>query len=425
MTPKLSVVLPAYNRAPWLGVALDSILAPGLDCEVVVVDNGSSDGTWDLLQRYAREDARVRAVRWEVNNGGEVYPSLLEMARGEYVTLFADDDEMLPGGLARKMALLDAHPEIGVVFSTVRIMNQEGADRGEMAWARIAEADVKGGWDAFGTLVLSNCVPMGAAMFRRALVPEGPDLLRTVAFQPSGDWQFWLDLARRTAFAYLREPTVRLRLHDGQVTQTHGVQNGGFVTGNLSILKYWMLEAQPPYIPSARAWEVHQLNLLSALRATHGEDEGAVQEGLRILQALRTEQDRRLEGSGEASGGQPEAFLFEPDWAGSAWVEVLLAYLEAFAPGDPVALVFVTDPAAGGLSQDQAQEAILQVVAATGRERFADVMLEEPAGLLGTLRTFPHIQWVPAEAGRVEGLTGALGQRLAVARQTLAGKERA
>ena len=419
MTPKLSVVLPAYNRAPWLAVALDSILAPGLDCEVVVLDNGSADGTWELLQGFARRDPRVRALRWEVNNGGEAYPSLLELARGEYVTLFADDDEMLPGGLARKIEVLDQHPEIGVVYSTVRIMNKEGQDQGELAWARIAEQDLLG-WDAFDTLILGNCVPMGAAMFRRALVPNGAELLRTVAFQPSGDWQFWLDLARRSSFAYLRQPTVRLRLHEGQVTVTHGVQGGGFITGNINILKYWMLEAEPPYLPGARAWEVHQLNLASALRATHGEDDGKLQAGLRDLQALRAKQDARLNGVAQ---GQPEAFLFEPDWAQAEWVEVLLAYLEAFAPGEPVALVLVSDPAAGR-STEQALEAVLEVVAATGRERFPDVILENPAELLGTLRNFQNLQWVPQGQGQVEGLVGAFGQRLAAARQRLAGKER-
>ena len=363
----------------------------------------------------------MRAERWERNNGGEVYPALLEMARGEYVTLFADDDEMLPGGLARKIELLDRHPEIGVVFSTVRIMNKDGQDQGELGWARIAETDLLGGWDAFGTLILSNCVPMGAAMFRRALVPAGADLLRTVAFQPSGDWQFWLDLARRSAFAYLRQPTVRLRLHEGQVTVTHGVQTGGFITGNLNILKYWMLEAEPPYIPSAQGWEVHRLNLASALKATHGDNELKIQEGLQELEALRTGQDSRLNGSAQV---QAEAFLFEPDWAGSEWVEVLLAYLEAFAPGEPVALVLLTEPAPAGTGNaERTQEAVLQVVAATGRERFPDVILEEPAQLLGALRAFQHLQWVPRGTGRVEGLVGAYGQRLAAARLKMAAKE--
>jgi hypothetical protein len=423
MTPRLSVVLPAYNRVQWLGTALDSVLAPGLDCELVVVDNGSSDGTWDLLQDYVRRDSRVRAVRWEENNGGEVYPCLLEMAKGEYVTLFADDDEMLPGGLARKMALLDAHPEVGMVFSPVRTMNSEGVDTGEMTWARIAEEDIIG-WDAFDTLILSNCVPMPAAMFRRALMPTG-DLLRIERFHPTGDWNFWLDLSRRSQLAYLREPTVRLRIHDHQATVTHGVKAGGFITGTFNILKYWMLEADPPYVPSARAWAIHQLNMTSYLQGTHGQDEAKVQEGMRKFQTLRTDQEALFSRRDGGEAAQPEAFLHEPDWAGSEWVEVLLSYLEAFGVEDPVALVLVMDPAhSGTIPPEKAQEAILQMVASTGREHFPDVILvERPAELLDAVRAYQHLQWVPLGAGRTEGLTGALGRRLAQARRNLASAE--
>jgi len=425
MTPRLSVVLPAYNRVQWLGTALDSVLAPGLDCELVVIDNGSSDGTWDLLQAYARKDDRVRAVRWEVNDGGEVYPCLLEMARGDYVTLFADDDEMLPGGLARKMAVLDAHPEVGMVFSPVRTMDRDGVDTGEMTWARIAEEDIIG-WDAFDTLILSNCVPMPAAMFRRSLMPNG-DLLRIERFHPTGDWNFWLDLSRRSKLAYLREATVRLRIHNQQATVVHGIQAGGFINGTFNILRHWMLEAEPPYVPSARAWEIHQLNMTSYLQGTHGRDEEKIKEGLRRLQTLRTEQEARFSAQDGGGGAESEAFLHEPDWAGSEWVEVLLSYLEAFGLEDPVALVLVMDPArSGAIPPERAQEAVLKLVAGTGRERFPDVILvDRPAELLETIRGYQHLQWVPPGKGRTEGLTGALGRRLAQARRNLAQPEEA
>jgi hypothetical protein len=416
------VVLPAYNRVRWLGTALDSVLEPGLDCELVVVDNGSSDGTWELLQEYAARDPRVRPIRWEVNDGGEVYPFLLEAALGEYVTLFADDDQMLPGGLARKIAVLDQHPEVGMVFSPVRTMDSDGVDTGEMAWARVAEQDVIG-WDAFDTLILSNCVPMPAAMFRRALQPTG-ELLRIERFHPTGDWNFWLNLARHSQLAYLREPTVRLRIHSQQATLTHGVRAGGFITGTFNILHYWMLEAEPPYVPSARAWEIHQLNMTQYLQGTHGQDPDKIIEGLRHLQTLRTEQDARFSRVDGASAVESEAFLFEPDWAGSEWVEVLLSYLEAFGLEDPVALVLVMDPGhSGAIPADRAQEAVLQMVASTKRERFPDVILvDQPGELLETIRGYQHLQWVPLGAGRTEGLTGPLGRRLAQARRNLAGK---
>jgi hypothetical protein len=89
-----------------------------------------------------------------------------------------------------------------------------------------------------------------------------------------------------------------------------------------------------------------------------------------------------------------------------------------------VALVLVMDPGhSGAIPADRAQEAVLQMVASTKRERFPDVILvDQPGELLETIRGYQHLQWVPLGAGRTEGLTGPLGRRLAQARRNLAGK---
>jgi len=420
MTPRLSVVIPTFNRRHWLGAAMDSVLAPGLDCELIVLDNGSTDGTWALLEDRARLDPRIRPVRWERNNAGAAYPALLEMARGEYVNFFADDDEMLPGGLARKIAVLDARPGIGVVFSTVRAFEREGQDLGEAAWTRLAETDLLDGQDLFQPLMLGNFVAMPAAMFRRALAPTGA-IMANPRFIPSSDWQFWLDLARRTRFAYLREPTVRLRMHPDQVTVTHGVQGGYFSEVNLRIWAYWMLEAVPPFIPSVQQWEMMVRNMAGALMASHGNDQAKVTAGLMRLLALRTEQEALLDRTAEVL---PEAFWFEPDWTGSGWVEILLSYLEAFAPGEPVALVLHLDPQRPGPSLAAAQDAVVDIALRSGREQIPDVILcEGPQDLLETFRRYPHIQFVQDRGLPGPPLEGPFGARFGLARRAMALKE--
>lgn len=118
------------------------------------------------------------------------------------------------------------------------------------------------------------------------------------------------------------------------------------------------------------------------------------------------------EGAVRAAPG--ESFLYEPDWSGPGWVEVLLSYLEAFAPGDPVALVLVLDPAGPGLAQ--AEGALLEILRATGRETFPDVvLLDDPADLPGILRSRPLATWVPPDPAS-EHFRGALGARFARAR---------
>ena len=424
MSPKLSVLIPTFNRAHWLGGAIDTVLTPGLDCELVVVDNGSTDGTWDLLQARARLDSRLRPVHWDQNRPAEAYPALLEMARGEYVNFFADDDEMLPGGLERKLAVLEANPETGLVFSSVRCMDVEGRDVGEGAWTVISSEDFTGRRDLFHSLILGNFVPMPAAMFRRSLAAGG-GIFRDPAFIPSQDWQFWLDLSRRTSAGYLREPTVRLRQHANQVTLISGVGDGLFIRVNLRVWRHWMLEVDPPYIPSPRDWGSMVRTLAAALAATHGQDREKILEGIGQLQALRDEQNVRLEAMADSGdSGTPEAFLLDADWAGEEWKAVLLGYLTAFAPGEPVALIVLIDPSRpGSPSCAQAQGEILEFVRSTDRERFPDVILAEPCDLLGTLRGYGHFQWVGGNQGSTARLEGSPGRRFSEAMRRARGTE--
>lgn len=110
------------------------------------------------------------------------------------------------------------------------------------------------------------------------------------------------------------------------------------------------------------------------------------------------------------------AFLFEPDWSSAHWRTVLLAYVRAFAPGEPVALVI---PLGAQPALQEAQRQIVEVVAASGQERFPDVvLLESGESLSETLRRFESIQWVWAAPGGAEALTGPAGARLQQALKT-------
>lgn len=423
MKPKLSVLMPTFNRVHWLREAIGSVLVSSLDLELVVLDNGSSDGTWALLRELADQDPRIRPVRWDVNDALQAYPSLLEMAMGEYVNFFADDDRMLPGGLERKVALLDRDPEVGMVFSAVRCMDGAGKDLGEGEWTVIAQEDFPGRADLFDSLIVSNCVPMPSAMFRRALSPTGV-ILRDPAFKPSHDWQFWLDLALRTRIAYLRQPTICLRLHEGQGTVTHGVRLGWFIEVDLRIWRHWMIEAESPYLPSAATWGAMMRTLAGALQATHGTRSEKVQEGLRRFLALRIDQDARLARDREdQEAPYPEAFLLEASVTPDAWRNLLLAYGRAFGAEDPVVLALLLDPSRKGtLGAEAAREVVEDVTRNAGGGPMPRVAVLEPDQVLGALRGYPHLQMVSLGPDSCAGLEGVKGGRLAGALRLRAGE---
>ncbi len=127
-SPRVSIGLPVYNGANFLSEALLTLLGQTFpDFELIVSDNGSDDGTADIVQAHARRDARIRYYRNAVNRGAAWnFNRLVELARGEYFMWAAHDDVWAPDFIARCVESLDAHPECVLCYSRTQVV---GVDR--------------------------------------------------------------------------------------------------------------------------------------------------------------------------------------------------------------------------------------------------------------------------------------------------------
>lgn len=98
--PRLSIIVPVYNTAPYLRPCIDSVLSQCFtDFELLLVDDGSSDGSGDVCDRYAQRDSRVRVFHKE-NGGVSSARNLgLDYAKGDWIYFVDSDDEIFPGGL--------------------------------------------------------------------------------------------------------------------------------------------------------------------------------------------------------------------------------------------------------------------------------------------------------------------------------------
>ena len=120
----VSVVIPTYNRATELPSAIESVLGQTYpSVEVIIVDDGSTDGTEALIQtrfprvRYLRQSNRGPAA---ARNAG------IKAASGPYIAFLDSDDRWMPQKLERQIGLLRERPEVGLVFSTVRFVSRRG-----------------------------------------------------------------------------------------------------------------------------------------------------------------------------------------------------------------------------------------------------------------------------------------------------------
>lgn len=131
--PLVSICMPAYNVASVVGEALKSVLAQSYPhIEVIVVDDGSSDGTFDVIRSSA--DGRVRLFRNEKNRGGyQTMNQAMALARGDFIAIYHSDDVYEPIIVENEVSYLQAHPDAGAVFCLDYYIDDDGKVFGGMS----------------------------------------------------------------------------------------------------------------------------------------------------------------------------------------------------------------------------------------------------------------------------------------------------
>lgn len=221
MRPTVSVVMPAYNAERHLRTCMDSVLAQTFrDFEFLILDDGSSDATRAIVESY--DDPRIRFLPMtHVGRNGVVCNTGLRLARGRYVARMDADDAWEPAKLARQVAFLDEHPEVGVVFTHVQVIDGEGRPLTDHPLPFNAEVPAA---EIGRRLLAGNFLCNPSAMLRKAVVDHlggYHPLLRTVA-----DWELWLRIAPHYGLHVIPEPLTRYRWHGANVSKTTTAEEG-------------------------------------------------------------------------------------------------------------------------------------------------------------------------------------------------------
>ena len=123
----VSVVTPIYNRARFIGKAIESVQRQTLpDWEYVIVDNGSTDNTRDVVREYAAKDPRVKLIEYNRNVIAESLNVGVKHASGKYIAQLDSDDEYLPHTLAKMTSALNSNPTWGLAISYYELMDEDG-----------------------------------------------------------------------------------------------------------------------------------------------------------------------------------------------------------------------------------------------------------------------------------------------------------
>ena len=129
MAPRVSICLPSLNTFPFLQARKESILSQALnDWELIIVDDGSTDGSWQFFEEWQQEDSRVKLFR---GPGQGLYPGwndAIRRANADLVYIATSDDTMAPNCLEQLADALSQHPEFGIAHCNLRTIDQDGND---------------------------------------------------------------------------------------------------------------------------------------------------------------------------------------------------------------------------------------------------------------------------------------------------------
>lgn len=128
MSPKVSVLMPNYNCEKYIAQAIESILDQSFtDFEFIIIDDGSTDKSWEIIEEYAKKDPRIVAMRNEKNIWVQNTRNLLfEKAKGGYYALFDSDDISHISRLDKQKLFLDANQDIALLWSNFDVIDSLG-----------------------------------------------------------------------------------------------------------------------------------------------------------------------------------------------------------------------------------------------------------------------------------------------------------
>jgi glycosyltransferase involved in cell wall biosynthesis len=207
----VSVIMPVHNGERFLAEALDSVLAQTFaDFVVIVLDDGSTDGTAQILSRYA--DRRLRVIRNTVRIGAAGARNRgLDLADTRYVAFFDSDDVAHPQRLEIQTAFLRAHPDVHFVASRVSVIDERGVPTGAV-WGHEWAADA-----IPSAMLFANGLATSTVLVERALMLNERF---NQALDPVEDYDMWLRLLDRSRVACLRDLLVQYRVHPASLMHT-------------------------------------------------------------------------------------------------------------------------------------------------------------------------------------------------------------
>jgi glycosyltransferase involved in cell wall biosynthesis len=200
--PKISVIVPAYNVSKYIEDTLRSLESQSFqDFEVLIVNDGSTDNTADVVQAFVERDSRFKLLHKKNGGLSSARNYGIHHASGEYIALLDGDDIYHPDKLTNHVGHLEKKPDVGVVYSASKAIRDDGGS----TFITLSGKPINS--DPVLALLCKNFLGHGSnGVFRRSLVSEVGEFDETL--RSSEDIDFWLRIAATRQWKFYREKSV-------------------------------------------------------------------------------------------------------------------------------------------------------------------------------------------------------------------------
>ncbi len=213
--PRVSVVIPTYNRENYITETIESVLAQTYrDFEIIVVDDGSTDNTRQAVGTF-RDDSRVNYIYQENQGVSAARNTAIRASRGEYIAILDSDDIWLKDALEKRVEVLDKYPGVGLVFGQSRLMDADGTVYRVRGSSFMNSSGIVDRTAQIKELLFGCNILPSASMIRGSCFDEVGVFHNDLTF--AEDRLLFIRLTKRYQVAYISEPLVKYRIHPGSL----------------------------------------------------------------------------------------------------------------------------------------------------------------------------------------------------------------
>ncbi|MFA5309350.1 MAG: glycosyltransferase [Dehalococcoidales bacterium] len=257
---KITVMIPTYNYAQYLGAAIQSVLDQTYqDFEIIVVDDGSTDNTREVVDSF--KDTRIRYIRQENRGVAAAANVAIKAATSEYITGIGADDLFLPQNLELKVKIMDARPELGMVYSDVYLFDDSTGETIGKLWR-----DPKGYYPWLDPIKAARN-PLKEILYKGCFILIQAALIRREVFNKVGcydeslptheDWELVVRILQNYPAEIIDMPLLKMRRHQSNLSDNQEKMYQGAVTALMKVIRSGTLTKQEQKVLRKRLFPQH------------------------------------------------------------------------------------------------------------------------------------------------------------------------